>query len=131
MLLPQHRRRRRRYEKETKLRELMKMMGMQMKMYWALNFVYDFVMYLVVILLFTLARHTAATSTTVLGRLQAPPPNSNDTFCRLNRQRELTPRRLTAAPTATSSAHVLDTAVSRGHRPATWSSCGSSRRPGS
>ena len=58
--LPQHRHRRR-YEKETKLRELMKMMGMQMKMYWALNFVYDFVMYLVVILLFTLARHTAAT----------------------------------------------------------------------
>ena len=37
---------------------------------------------------------------------QAPLPDSNEPFCMLNRHRELTLPRLTAAPTVTSSAHV-------------------------
>ena len=37
---------------------------------------------------------------------EAAVPDSNEPFCMLNRQHELTLPRLTAAPTATSSAHV-------------------------
>ena len=37
---------------------------------------------------------------------KSPSPNSNETLCMLNRQRELTPPRPTAAPTATSSMYV-------------------------
>ena len=41
-----------------------------------------------------------------LGSFSSSFLNSNETFCMLNRQRELTLRRSTAAPTASSSAYV-------------------------
>eukprot|EP00727_Mastigamoeba_balamuthi_P013914 m51a1_g9145 hypothetical protein (836) ;mRNA; f:87108-90307 len=40
------------HEKQQRLREMMKMMGLRMRMYWAINFVYDCVLYLVVIVLY-------------------------------------------------------------------------------
>ena len=46
-------------------------------------------------------RHTA--TTTILGRVQVSLPNSDETPCVLDRQRELTLPRPTAAPTVTSS----------------------------
>ena len=41
-----------------------------------------------------------------LSRFSSSLINSNETFCMLKRQRELTLRRSTAAPTASSSAYV-------------------------
>ena len=43
------------YEKEAKLKELMKMSGMQMKHYWAVNYCYNYCMYVAVVLAFSLA----------------------------------------------------------------------------
>ena len=45
-----------------------------------------------------------SSTTTILGRFQASLPNSNQTSCMLNRQRELTLLRPTATTTATNSA---------------------------
>jgi hypothetical protein len=46
-------------EKENRVREMMKMMGMRMSMYWAINYLFDYVMYLVVVLLFVAAELVA------------------------------------------------------------------------
>lgn len=43
------------YEKESKLRELMKMSGMHMKYYWLVNYVYNFAMYVVVVVAFSIS----------------------------------------------------------------------------
>ena len=45
--------------------------------------------------------------TTILGYFSSSLPDSNEPLCVLNRQRELALPRLTAAPTATSSAYIL------------------------
>ena len=42
------------YEKEQRLRELMKMMGMRMSAYWAVNYVYCYCLYTGVMIMFTL-----------------------------------------------------------------------------
>ena len=44
-------------------------------------------------------------TTTILGYFPSSFPDSNEPFCMFNHQRELTLRRLTAAPTATSCAY--------------------------
>ena len=41
------------YEKEEKIRELMKMSGMKMSYYWAVNYCYNYALYLLVVTVFT------------------------------------------------------------------------------
>lgn len=43
------------YEKEAKLKELMKMSGMKMRYYWAVNYCYNYAMYVVVVICFSIA----------------------------------------------------------------------------
>jgi ABC-type multidrug transport system ATPase subunit len=43
------------YEKEAKLKELMKMSGMQMKYYWVVNYCYNYAMYCVVVIAFSIS----------------------------------------------------------------------------
>lgn len=43
------------YEKEEKLRELMKMSGLQMRYYWLVNYAYNYLMYFVVVFAFSIA----------------------------------------------------------------------------
>ena len=63
------------YEKEAKLRELMKMSGLQMKFYWMVNYLYNYIMYMVVVGAFSAAcfafqiRLWTQTSSVVLGLL--------------------------------------------------------------
>eukprot|EP00727_Mastigamoeba_balamuthi_P010047 m51a1_g5665 hypothetical protein (842) ;mRNA; r:913726-916709 len=40
------------HEKQQRLREMMKMMGLKMNMYWGINFVYDCVLYLIVVIIY-------------------------------------------------------------------------------
>ena len=48
----------------------------------------------------------SSSTTTILGYCSSSLPDSNEPLCVLNRQRELALPRLTAAPTATSSAYL-------------------------
>jgi hypothetical protein len=40
------------HEKQQKLREMMKMVGLEMSSYWAINFIYDLLLYVIVMVLF-------------------------------------------------------------------------------
>jgi hypothetical protein len=42
-------------EKENRIREMMKMMGMKMSTYWALNYLFDFLVYCLVLAIFCIA----------------------------------------------------------------------------